>query len=398
MKKPNGEGTITFDKARGRYVGRVSLGRGPDGKPIRKKFTGRTQTEVLRRMAEAKNARAKGLPVADDRLKVEPFLRRWLTTLPGTVAEATEAAYENKVRLYIVPVLGHLPLTRLAPSHVTEMLRGMEQRGLSVETRRQARAVLGRALRYAEQEGLVGRNVARIAPGPRFERREGRSLTQGQAQAFLKAARSAPERRQTGPAPTRAARLYPALLIALALGLRRGEVLGLSWADVDLDADRPSLRVRKQLVRRPKGRGLGLTDLKTPKSRRVVILPLVVVDALRAHRVLQAKDRMLAGPEWQNEADLVFTTPIGTPIDPRNFNTHVEHVAKAAGLGSWHPHELRHSAGSLLVAAGVPLSVVSDMLGHSSIRITNDIYIHLMDEAKQSAADAMERVLGEGVG
>jgi len=118
-----------------------------------------------------------------------------------------------------------------------------------------------------------------------------------------------------------------------------------------------------------------------------------LVVALRAHRALQVKDRLVAGPDWADREGLVFTTPLGTPFDPRNFNTHVSKVANAAGLGHWHPHELRHSAGSLLVAAGVPLTVVSEVLGHSSIRVTNDVYIHLMDDAKVGAALAMEELL-----
>lgn len=314
-------------------------------------------------------------------------------TLPGSVAESTEYTYRARVRLYITPALGHLPLTRLLPSHVSDLLDDLEAKGLSVETRRLTRAVLRRALRRAEQEGLVGRNVAAIAQGPRFELREGRTMTGEQARAFLASAQSAPEGRRRGPTATRSARLYPALLIALGLGLRRGEVLGLRWESIDLDADQPVLHVRQQLLRRPNGGGLALADLKTQRSRRSIALPATVANALRSHRALQARDQMLAGPDWLNGSGLVFTTPLGSPVDPRNFNTFVSKVSRDAGLGHWHPHELRHSAGSLLIAAGVPLQVVSEILGHSSTKVTSDIYIHLMDEAFSSAATAMDEVL-----
>ena len=118
---------------------------------------------------------------------------------------------------------------------------------------------------------------------------------------------------KTGPVATRWVRLHPALLVALGLGLRRGEVLGPSWVYLDFDAEQPVIRIRRQLIRRPEGSGLALTDLKTKKSRRTIVIPSTVAAALRGHRTVQAKDRTLAGPELANGDGLVFTTPLGTP-------------------------------------------------------------------------------------
>jgi len=165
----------------------------------------------------------------------------------------------------------------------------------------------------------------------------------------------------------------------------------LTWGDLDLDAQPPSVVVRRQLQRR-EGRGLVLTELKTAKSRRTLALPARVAEALRRHRAAQAAERLAAGPYWAG-AGLVFTTPIGTAIGPNNFRRHLARVSSKAGLGAWTTHELRHSAGSLLFAMGVPMKVISETLGHSSERVTGEVYVHVQAEHRKVAAYAMTRAL-----
>jgi integrase len=230
------------------------------------------------------------------------------------------------------------------------MLMGLETEGRSPNTRRLARSVLRRALRWAEAEGIVSRNVAAIAHGVRIGAAEGRTLTPDEGRHLL--------------ASLDGDRLEAAFTVALSLGLRRGELLGLAWGDIDLDAKPGRLTVRRALKRLPTG--LALEDTKTRGSRRTVHLPGPVV---------------------------VFRTPFGTAIDPDNFRNRCYLVTEAAGLGRWSPHELRHSAASLLLAQGVPLKVVSETLGHASIRITADVYGHLLEPAKTEAAEAMTRSL-----
>jgi integrase len=184
------------------------------------------------------------------------------------------------------------------------------------------------------------------------------------------------------------------VVLMLSLGLRRGEALGLAWDDVDLDAG--ALRVRRALKRErdvKTGRSrLVLGDVKTAGSRRSLNVPTPMVDMLRGHRRRQAEERLAVGAEWQ-DSGLVFTTPIGTPIDPANFRHAFAALCKRAGLGHWHPHELRHSAASIMLAQGVPLEVVSGVLGHSSIRMTKDVYGHIMAPQREAAAEAMGRAL-----
>lgn len=395
----NGEGTVTRDGPR--WVGRITVGTkdtgrvDAEGRPVvaqvRRKFTGATRAEVVRRMEEARRALRLGLPVADDRLTVGTWMAAWLERLPGEVSPATVDAYRSRAKL-VTDHLGQVPLTRLTPSAVSDWLRALDAAGYAPATRRAARAVLVRALRVAEQDGLVARNAAAIADGPKGVRSEGRSLTGDEAAALLAAAAApklvAVDRPGPRPHPERHA---AALVVALGLGLRRGEVLGLRWVDVDLDTTPPVVAITGQLTRH-RGAGLVRTATKT-KRDRTLALPAFVADALRSHRAAQAVERLAAGSTWA-ATGYVFTTPFGTPVDPRNFNRLVADVAGRAGLGHRHPHELRHSAASLLLAAGVPLEAVADTLGHSSIRVTKDVYGHLLPGQRAEVANAMDRALG----
>ena len=229
----------------------------------------------------------------------------------------------------------------------------------------------------AEQEGLVVRNVAAIAEGPKMDHREGRTLTPEQARVFL--------------ASVRGDRLEAAYVLALSLGLRRGEIIGLSWSDIEFVDDAVVLTVRRQLVRDKTG--LHLSELKTKGSRRVLHLSAPLVHALESHRVNQEAEAALRGVRWKNEGDLIFTSTHGTPLDPEWFGKAVPKHTVAAGLGHWSMHELRHSCASLLIAMEVPLEVVAEQLGHASLRVTKDVYGHLLPGSRAKAAAALEQML-----
>ena len=150
--------------------------------------------------------------------------------------------------------------------------------------------------------------------------------------------------------------------------------------------------IRRQLQRRI-GRGLVLVDLKTNKSRRTLDLPAELVDLLRAHRASQAVERLALGTGWADQWGFVLTTPMGTPVDPDNFRHRLGKISERAGLGTWTTHELRHSAGSLLFAMGVPMKVISETLGHSSERVTSEVYVHTMAQHRAQAATAIREAL-----
>lgn len=377
-------------------------------KQVRRSVTGKTKAEVLQRMREAQGLIDDGIKVPPRSLTVAAMLDQWVRiVLPGTVSPATEGQYADVVRLYIKPRIGQLRVKELAPSDVTRMLRDMEQptprrpQGYSANSRRLARSILRRALRWAQVEGLVARNVAALAGAVRVSRPEGRTMTPPQARVFLDHIRG--DRHEA---------MY---VTALTLGLRVSELLALGWDDVNLapsDGSTPTITVRRGL-KRIRGRGLVIEGVKTRTSRRTVHLPAIAADHLAAHRSRQVEERLAFPGVWPDRphgVDLVFRSAAGTALDPSNVWHYLSDATRHAGaeyldekrtrirpgtgLGHWHPHELRHSAASLMLAQGVPLKVVSEVLGHSGINITADIYAHVLAPLKDEAASAMDRALG----
>ena len=376
-RRGNGEGSV-YQRGDGRWIGSIDLG-GEEGKRKRKYVNAKTRAEVVEKLKRLDQIVKAGVRPAPERMTVGEYLDLWMSErVPGTVTIRTEDYYRQIVRLHLKPLLGHVRLNRLAPADVSRLLATMEQRGYSPATRRSVRATLRRALRIAEQDGILARNVAAIAEGPKMDHREGRTLTPEQARRFLEAVRNH--------------RLSAAYNVTLALGLRRGEVLGLSWADVEPNGNGGGvLTVRRQLVRDPDG--LHLVNLKTRGSRRTLHLSATLMSILELHRDQQAFEAESAGDAWSNEHDLMFTSTGGRPLDVDAFGQSVPRICKEIGLGHWSIHELRHSCASLMLHEEVPLEVVSEAMGHSSIRMTKDVYGHLMPRSREKAAKAMDVVL-----
>ncbi len=385
-RRASGDGSV-YRSPDGRWRGVVDLG-WVDGRSTGKYVTGSTQAEALAKMRRVQREAESGV-VADDQLTVGDFLDRWVSkTLPGSVAGGTLDDYAQIVRLHLVPALGRTRLARLSVADVDALWTAKREAGYKANTIRIMRAVLRRAVGQAEREGLVARNVAALSQPPRLSNPEGRALTVGQAGALLDAARGD--------------RLEAAYLLMLSYGLRRGEVLGLAWSD--FDRERRTLGVRQAVTLRKSARlasggyaggaqgRMELSELKTRRSRRVLFLTEGLVEALDKHARRQVEQRHAAGSAWVDHG-LVFASSVGTPIDPDNFAKAFVSLAKQAGLGRWHPHEARHSAASVMLAQGVPLEVVSEVLGHSSIYITKDVYGHLSEGMKRDAAERMAAAL-----
>ena len=364
-------------------------------KQLRRSVVGKSKRDVLRRMREVQRLTDINLPVPPKNLTVGSMLELWLSdVLPGTVSAVTEGQYRQVVRLYVGPRLGQRKLSELSPLDVTRMLRDMEQptatcrMATAPNTRRLARSVLRRALRWAEIEGLVNRNVAGLANPVKVVQPEGRTMTPEQARMFLD--------------HVRGDRLEALYVVALSLGLRVSELLALGWDDVDLDprtGGPATLTVRRGL-KRVDGRGLVIEGVKTRTSRRTIHLPAITAARLREHRQRQRVERLQFPGQWPAKplgVDLVFRSVRGTALDPSNVWGYLSKATRHAGavyedeerrvvkpgtgLGHWHPHELRHSAASLLLAQGVPLKVVSDLLGHSGINVTANVYAHVLAPA-----------------
>ncbi len=373
-KRANGEGSI-FKRADGTWSGELSY-RDDDGRSKRRTVYGGTQVEVRRKHDDLRDRLAAGAPLKDATMSLAAWLDDWTTkALPASDRkQATVDLYANIARKHLVPALGSRALDRLRPSDVEALIVAKREAGLAPSTVRTIYTVLRAALDVAVRDGLLRKNPAVVVKRPAVDRKDAAYLTADQAQRLLEAI--------TGD------RLEPLFRLMLATGLRRGEALALHWTDVDLDGAR--LRVRWTLTRTSKG--LQLSNPKTDKSRRTVPLPRTTVETLRAHLTSQAEERLAAAEAW-HERGLVFTTEIGTPLEPRNVLRRFDQLAQRAGLTGVHLHTLRHSAASFLLAAGTHTKVVQEHLGHSSYAITADIYSHVGPELQREAADRLDQAL-----
>jgi integrase len=369
-RRTAGEGAI-YTTADGRLRGHIDLPH-PDGtRSVRRYVSGKTRADVVRRLGDLRKEAAGGFATGQT---TGDYLARWIVAVQPRLRAATHREYVRHVSAYWSS-LARIPLTRLTPAHVERAMADLAGRGLAAQTIRHARSTLRRALHDAQRDGLVNRNVAALARPPRLERREMRALTRTDVGRLVDATADDP--------------LGPFFAIAVATGLRQGELLGLTWTDVDLEAR--SLTVRRSLAR-AHGGGYELAEPKTTRSRRTVMLPALAVDALRRQKARQATERLAAGTAWQDRAGLVFTDPLGGHLAPSAVSHAFLTVARRLGLPV-RLHDLRHTAATLMLAAGVPLKVVSETLGHSSIAITADVYSHVTPDLRREAADAMDRAL-----
>lgn len=375
-RRGHGEGSIYYRESDNKWCGVVDLGY-INGKRKRRVVYGNTRKDVAEKLKAVLRDQQQGLPIATERQMVGQFLTRWLADVvaPQTRPK-TYRSYEQLARCHITPVLGHHQLTKLTAQHVQAFLNAKAAAGLAPRSVQRIRDVLRNALNQAYRWQLVPRNVALLVDSPKVETSEMAAFSPAQVQTFLDTARGD--------------RLEALYLVAVALGLRQGEVLGLRWQDVDLERRTLRVAVALQAVRGT----LQLVPPKTTRSSRTLPLPAVVGAALQAQRVRQMEERLLAGARWQ-EHGLIFTTRVGTPIHPRNLVRSFHALLRRAGLPAVRFHDLRHSCASMLAAHGVPARVAMDILGHSDIRLTQNIYTHVFDEAKQQAADVVDRVFNQ---
>jgi integrase len=373
-RRGRNEGSI-YQREDGRWVGSVSLGI-VAGRRRRRVIYGTTKREVQSRLHELQAAVAKGQPVPTDRLTVERFLADWLAVAAPKLRPRTVESYASHVRVHIVPAIGAVPLAKLGPADVQRLLDSLTAGGLGAQTVAHVRATLRRALGQAERWGYVSRNVARLVDAPRIVQAQVNPLTVGEVRQLLEA--------------TREGRRYPLWVTAIATGLRSGELRGLRWSDVDLDAGLLQVCVQVASI----DGVFVLVEPKTTRSRRSVPLPSIVVEALREHRRRQLQERLLAGSAWQGEGwGLVFPTLTGTPYNDHTLVRRLQADLAAAGIRRQRLHDLRHAAASLWLAQGVSPRVVMETLGHSTITVTMNTYSHVIPALQRDAADRMQEVL-----
>lgn len=372
-RRANGEGSI-FRRQDGRWAASLYV---VTTRGRRKRVTvyGKTRAEVREKMTAIQRDSDRGVRVPDEDWTVEGYVHHWLEhVVRPNRAPKTHQGYELVARLHIVPVLGRKRLRMLGVADVRDLVARLEDEGMSPRGIQQVHAVLRNALQSAVRDEVVVRNVARLVQvrTPRYE--VGRGLSVDQARTLL--------------VGSRGERLHALYVLAVYLGLRRGELLGLRWADLDLD--RGALEVRFTLQR--VDGDLRFLPPKTRTSRRTVPLPQPCLDALRSHRVAQGKERLSAGAAWVDE-DMVFASRVGTPIEPDNLRRSWYRVRTVLGEPAPRFHDLRHTCVSLLLAEGAPPHVVQQIVGHSAIDVTMNIYAHASLDEKRKVLSALGRAL-----
>jgi integrase len=310
--------------------------------------------------------------VAFDRQTVGEFLDRWLEdSVKPSVRRKTHADYAHAVKKHLKPALGRIQLIKLSPQQVQTFLNEKLTHGLSPRTVQLLRAVLRRALVQALKWDLVIRNVATLVDPPRLNRSQIEPFSPDEAVKFFE--------------KIKGDRLEALFILALALGLRQGELLGLRWDAID--SQKRTLRVSYALQRIDKQ--LQLVEPKSERSRRTLPLPEIALNALRTHRVRQLEEKMAAGDDW-SDTGFVFTTDTGKPIDARNLIRKFHSLLEKAKVTRRPFHSLRHSCASFLLMQNVPSRTVMDILGHSQISLTLNTYQHVMPSMLREAATAMD--------
>jgi integrase len=362
-KNGNGEGSVrSKPRADGRWEARYHVEVGGVWK--RRSVFGRTKAEASKALRDALTARDGGASVTSAKETVSTYLDAWLKGTESTLRPRTFVSYSQIVRDHLKPALGRTPLSRLQPQHIQRVYQELLDSGKSPKTVRNVHVTLHRALEQAQRWRLVPTNIADLVDAPRQQRAEMKALSPEQARMVLEAAHGDD--------------LEALWTVALTTGLRQGELLALRWPDVDLD--QRSLRVVASLVRIV-GQEPQLAEPKSRRSRRQVELSAGAVDALRRHRAIAPS------------IGFVFARSDGRPLSVTTTWKRWRRLLERANVPAMPFHSARHSAATLLLSRGVHPKIVSEMLGHSTVAITLDVYSHVTPAMHREAARVMDEIL-----
>jgi integrase len=382
-RRGDGEGSIYFDKKRNLWVAELMIGwkeviDRKTGKLRQKKnilkLYGKERNEVRDKLAEVVSSRAQGTFVEPQKVTVAEWLDTWLNDYKKmSLRLITWEGYATIIKVHIKPEIGSLPLKSLRPEHLQRLYNAKFESGLSPRMVRYIHTVIHGALKQAVKNGLVPRNVSEATSLPKQKKKEARVLSVEEQEKLVKAFEGE--------------RLGIAFYTLLGTGLRRGELLGLRWQDVNLKDG--VIHVRQTLV--PVSGGFIFQEPKTKQSKRDVPLPTKLQKALKVHQKQQEWEKRIAGDAYQDHG-LVFCREDGQPIKPRDFNAAFEVVTEKAGVNI-NLHGLRHTFATRCLEQGIDAKTVSELLGHSTITITLDTYTHVMPERKRDAAAKLNEVL-----
>jgi integrase len=352
-----------------------------NGRRLRKskRAEGSTKKEAQAELAQIVANVNGGTHVATSKLTVAGYVTDvWLPSVRPSLRESTLAGYSILIHKHVIPGIGGTRLQKLTVSQLDSWYASLltsgrrdGKGGLSRKTVANIHRVLRKALGDAVRKGLLSRNVGDFAQVPKDRdagHKEMATWSGTEVRTFLDF--------------TRGNRLHPAFVVAAATGMRRGELLGLRWTDLDLKAGRLSVRQTLLTV----DNRISWSTPKTPRSRRSIDLDKGTVGVLRSWRKAQAEERLLVGAGYQDNG-LVFCNADGTPLQPASFSRSFERLVERSGLPAIRLHDLRHTHATLALAAGLHPKVVSERLGHSTVSLTLDVYSHAVPGMQRDAAE-----------
>jgi integrase len=365
-QRGHGEGSI-YQRQDGRWAASITL-----ENRKRKTFYGKTRKEVQEKLRVALNEQKQGILSTGPQQSMKQFLEQWLEEVhKPAIRIGTYKGYRRYLDKHIFPALGHIAIQKLTPQRVQAFYTRKLQEGLSAKSVNNIHGMLHKALDQALRWGLVPRNVCDAVSLPKQTRHEIQPLTEKQARQLLVAARGHS--------------LEGLLTLAVTTGMRAGELLALKWQDINFDTRSLHIRHSMSYI---SGKGYLEFEPKTSKGRRKVVLPSFVCEALKLHHTRQLEVRLKAGARWQDR-DLVFCNKYGGYLDPAHLRQRFDRLLREANLPDVRFHDLRHSAATILLSMGVPAKVVQEILGHSQISMTMDIYSHVLPDMQQEAMDKM---------
>lgn len=401
-RSANGRSTIYLGKD-GYWHGRVTVGTKDNGKPDRRHVMSKSKAKVTQKVQELEKLRDKGqVPKAGERWTVEKWLTHWIDTIavPPRISENAHSGYRVDVEKHLIPGLGAHRLDKFAPEHCEKLYAKMQEtQGLSAGTAHHVHRTLRNALNVAVKRGHLSANPVLLAVAPKLDEEEPEPYEIDEIKRLLKVAQEQP-------------RNGARWVLALALGLRQGEALGLKWADIDLNAG--MLRVRRGRLRpkyahgcgerNPCGRKAGYCPkrkqtrsetgrTKSKAGRRTIGLPLHLVDLLKQHRAKQNAERKAARQLW-HDGDYVFTKLDGQPLNPNTDYHKWKALLETAELREARLHDARHTAATVLLLLGVPTPTAMAIMGWSSVSMAKR-YQHMSDAIRNDVAARVGGLLWE---
>ena len=388
-RRISGDGSVYQDN-QGRWIASLDVGTGVDGKRKRAKRTRKTKQEAAQALREMQAKKLERRLQSNERQTINDLYSQWETYgLSENLRESTRQDYIFLAKRYVLPALGNMRLVDIDTNTVDRWIHGMKKMGYSAQTRKKARQNAFSIFKYGIKQRVILINPVAGSVVPNkdedLKTQVKKPLNKVEWMDYLEAFRKTD--------------LDTFVHVGALLGLRRSEIIGLNWSDVDFDEKYLHVRrsAREVTVRRPDGSSstsLVLNDPKTMHSRRKLVMNQVLTDALKRQQIRQKKAKLAAGSAW-TETGAVFTTSIGTRLYPSNVHKRYKKLTEKLGLRYVRIHDLRHTVAHLLLDEEIPLESVSRLLGHSSLSITMDIYARnvqsVADRGAKGMADLYEK-------